>query len=100
MSGAPTVLNRLISYYDENSDTVTTGDREVRISTAGSAPATATLNTVEDEIEWRLIHLYGLTETAPMITTSNSPRRLAERDRDLKVSQGAEMICTEDRYER
>jgi fatty-acyl-CoA synthase len=95
MCGAPTVLNRLIAYYDENPDTVTTGDREVRISTAGSAPATATIQTVEDGIGWRIIHLYGLTETAPMITTSNSPRRLAKRDRDLKVSQGAEMICTD-----
>jgi fatty-acyl-CoA synthase len=95
LSGAPTVLNRLVSHHDENPDVVTMGDREVRISTAGSAPATATLQTVEDEIGWRIIHLYGLTETAPMITTSNSPRRLAERGRDLKVNQGAEMIATD-----
>jgi fatty-acyl-CoA synthase len=95
MSGAPTVLNRLISHYEENPDTVTTGERDVRLCTAGSAPATATLSAIEDDIGWRIIHLYGLTETAPMITTSNSPRRLAERGRDMKVNQGSEMVCTD-----
>jgi fatty-acyl-CoA synthase len=95
MCGAPTVLNNLIKYYEEEANVVTTGDREVRIATAGSAPATATIETVEDEFGWRIIHIYGLTETAPIITTSNSPRRLAERGRDLKVTQGAETLCTD-----
>jgi fatty-acyl-CoA synthase len=94
MCGAPTVLNNLIQFYEEN-DVETTGDREVRISTAGSAPATATIETVEDDFGWRIIHIYGLTETAPIITTSNSPRRLAEHGRDLKVKQGSETLCTE-----
>jgi len=96
MCGAPTVLNNLIKYYEEaGGDVVTTGDRDVRIATAGSAPATATIATVEDEFDWRIIHIYGLTETAPIITTSNSPRRLAQRGRDLKVKQGSETLCTE-----
>jgi fatty-acyl-CoA synthase len=96
MCGAPTVLNALIQYYkDADGDVMTTGDRDVRIATAGSAPATATIETVEDEFGWRIIHIYGLTETAPIITTSNSPRRLAERGRDLKVKQGSETLCTD-----
>ena len=96
MCGAPTVLNALIQYYeDEGGDVVTTGDRDVRIATAGSAPATATIETVEDEFDWRIIHIYGLTETAPIITSSNSPRRLSERGRGLKVKQGAETLCTD-----
>ncbi|WP_178915956.1 class I adenylate-forming enzyme family protein [Natronomonas gomsonensis] len=94
LCGAPTVLNNLIQYFETN-DVVTTGDRDVRIATAGSAPATATIETVEDEFGWRIIHIYGLTETAPIITTSNSPRRLAERGRDLKVKQGSETLCTD-----
>jgi fatty-acyl-CoA synthase len=95
LCGAPTVLNRLTAYYDENPDVVTTGERDVRIATAGSAPATATLSSIEDDIGWRVIHLYGLTETAPLITSSNSPRRLAERGRDLKVKQGSETLATD-----
>jgi fatty-acyl-CoA synthase len=94
MCGAPTVLNRLVAYHEDN-DVETTGDRDVRIATAGSAPATATIETVEDEFDWRVIHIYGLTETAPIITTSNSPRRLAERGRGLKVKQGSETLCTD-----
>jgi fatty-acyl-CoA synthase len=95
MCGAPTVLNRLVSYVEEHPDVETTGDREVRIATAGSAPATATITTVEDDIGWRIIHIYGLTETAPIITTSNSPRRLAQHGRTLKIKQGSEVLCTD-----
>ncbi|WP_129113683.1 class I adenylate-forming enzyme family protein [Halegenticoccus tardaugens] len=95
LCGAPTVLNRLIAHFEENPDIETMGDRDVRIATAGSAPATATITTVEDEIGWRIIHIYGLTETAPIITTSNSPRRLAQHGRDLKVAQGSETLCTD-----
>ncbi|WP_246999436.1 long-chain-fatty-acid--CoA ligase [Halosolutus gelatinilyticus] len=95
MCGAPTVLNNLIAYAEEHADVETTGDRDVRIATAGSAPATATIETVEDEFGWRIIHIYGLTETAPIITTSNSPRRLAQRGRELKVKQGFGTLCTD-----
>ncbi|AEM56473.1 AlkK [Haloarcula hispanica N601] len=96
MCGAPTVLNKLIQHYRANDgDVVTQGDRDVRIATAGSAPATATIERVEDEFGWRIIHIYGLTETAPIITTSNSPRRIAERGRELKVKQGSEALCTD-----
>ena len=96
LCGAPTVLNNLIQYYrDHDGGVTTTGDRDVRIATAGSAPATATIETIEDEFDWRIIHIYGLTETSPTITTSNSPRRLAERGHELKVKQGSEALCTD-----
>ncbi|WP_254537873.1 class I adenylate-forming enzyme family protein [Halomarina litorea] len=95
LCGAPTVLNRLIQFHENNPDTVTTGDNEVRLATAGSAPPKASLEAIEDDIGWRIIHLYGLTETAPIITSSNSPRRLAEHGRELKTFQGAETLCTD-----
>jgi len=95
MCGAPTVLNNLIQHYREAEDITTTGDSDVRIATAGSAPATATIETVEEEFGWRIIHIYGLTETAPIITTSNSPRRLAERGPELKVKQGSATLSTD-----
>ncbi len=95
LCGAPTVLNNLIQYYEDHDDVTTTGDRDVRITTAGSAPATATIETIEDEFGWRVLHLYGLTETSPLITTSNSPRRHAERGRELTVRQGSEVLSTD-----
>ncbi|MFD1512386.1 class I adenylate-forming enzyme family protein [Halomarina rubra] len=95
MCGAPTVLNRVVQYHEEHPDVATTGDRELRIATAGSAPPKATIDTVENDVGWRIIHIYGLTETAPIITTSNSPRRLAERGSGLKSFQGSETLCTD-----
>ncbi|WP_254543863.1 long-chain-fatty-acid--CoA ligase [Halomarina pelagica] len=95
MCGAPTVLNRIIAYHEEHPDEPTTGDRELRIATAGSAPPKATIETVEDEVGWRIIHIYGLTETAPIITTSNSPRRIAQRGREIKSFQGFETLATD-----
>jgi fatty-acyl-CoA synthase len=96
LCGAPTVLNRLIEYYREH-DPVATGGRDVRLTTAGSAPPKATIRTVENDVGWRIIHIYGLTETAPIITTSNSPRRIeaAADPADVKVNQGTETLCTE-----
>ena len=95
LCGAPTVLNRLIEYHEEH-EPETTGARDVRLATAGSAPPRATIRTVEDQFGWRLIHLYGLTETAPIITTSNSPRRLAEGDPyEIKPRQGCSVLGTD-----
>ncbi|QDX40669.1 class I adenylate-forming enzyme family protein [Salarchaeum sp. JOR-1] len=96
MCGAPTVLNRLIDYYESNDVGATTGDRDLRITTAGSAPPRATIRTIEDAFGWRLIQIYGLTETAPIITTSNSPRRLADGDpTTIKTKQGHAALNTE-----
>ncbi|WP_123533213.1 long-chain-fatty-acid--CoA ligase [Halosimplex salinum] len=95
LCGAPTVLNRLITYYEEH-EPETTGESDVRLTTAGSAPPKATLQTVEEEFGWEMIQLYGLTETAPLITTSNSARRLGETDDrfGLKQKQGFGVLAT------
>jgi len=96
MCGAPTVLNRLIDYYETEDVEATTGDRDLRLTTAGSAPPQATIRTVEESFGWRIIQIYGLTETAPLITTSNSPRRLAAGDEaTIKTMQGHAVLNTE-----
>ena len=75
MCAAPTVLNRLMSHYDDHGGEIqTTGANPVRAATAGSAPPEATIRTVEDEFGWTLHHVYGATETGPLITTSDSGR--------------------------
>jgi fatty-acyl-CoA synthase len=95
LCGAPTVLNLLVDFHERETPE-TTGDREVRLATAGSAPPQATIKTVEESFGWRLIHLYGMTETAPIVTTSNSPRRLEEGDPyDIKPRQGFATLNTE-----
>ncbi|WP_246989091.1 long-chain-fatty-acid--CoA ligase [Halorientalis marina] len=95
LCGAPTVLDSLIDHY-RNTDVAATGEKPVRIATAASPPPEATIRTVEDELGWDILHVYGLTETGPLITTSNSPRRIASEGRfAIKTRQGHAMLGTE-----
>ena len=69
----------------------------VRLFTAGAPPAAATIELVERELGWELTHVYGLTETSPLITFCE-PRpehaicSLAERAR-IKARQGVELVA-------
>jgi fatty-acyl-CoA synthase len=93
---APTVLNRLQDYAEDHD--VDTHPGEVRVATAGAAPPEATIRTVEDEFGWHLKHVYGATETGPLITTSDA-RRFFEDDSagrfDVKKRQGIGYLGTE-----
>ncbi|WP_440008868.1 class I adenylate-forming enzyme family protein [Halomicrococcus sp. SG-WS-1] len=98
LCGAPTVLNMLVDYYEANGRPEMAGENDVRVTTAGSAPPEATIRAVEDEFGWYLKHLYGATETGPLITTSDA-RRLMDGDADdrfeLKKRQGMGVLGTE-----
>ncbi|WP_290815549.1 long-chain-fatty-acid--CoA ligase [Halovivax sp.] len=97
LCGAPTVLNMLIEYF-ERREPETAGDADVRIATAGSAPPEATIRTVEDEFGWYLKHVYGATETGPLITTSDARRTFDDDGRErfsIKKRQGIGYLGTE-----
>ncbi|MDS0221491.1 long-chain-fatty-acid--CoA ligase [Haloarcula sp. S1AR25-5A] len=99
LCGAPTVLNILADRYaDHDGDIETTGANDVRIATAGSAPPEAVIRTVEDDFGWYLKHVYGATETGPLITTSDA-RRFFEDGSDARFSvkkrQGIGYLGTE-----
>ncbi|MFC0271710.1 long-chain-fatty-acid--CoA ligase [Metabacillus herbersteinensis] len=64
---APTVLNSLIEYYNQHKPKV---EQAMRVVIAGSAPPPAFVAKVEDHLGWEFIHVYGMTETSPLITTS------------------------------
>ncbi|WP_115862386.1 long-chain-fatty-acid--CoA ligase [Halorussus litoreus] len=93
---APTVLNRLVDYFDEHGPE-TRGDNDVRVATAGSAPPEATIRAVEEEFGWYLKHVYGATETGPLITTSDARRLLPKGEERfaLKKRQGIPYLGTE-----
>lgn len=74
LGGAPTVLNMLLDHAEDH-DVATSGDT-VRVETAASPPPKQTIKRTENELGWRIIHAYGLTETGPLITTSNSARKI------------------------
>lgn len=92
---APTVLISIANAPAELRDGVPRG---VRLFTAGAPPAAATIELVESELGWELTHVYGLTETAPLITVcearpehQNLP--VSERAK-IKARQGVELISS------
>lgn len=44
--------------------------RGVRVGTAGSAPPLASIQGLQERFGWRVIQIYGLTETSPFLTVS------------------------------
>jgi fatty-acyl-CoA synthase len=92
---APTVL---ISIASAPAEVRGGARRGLRILTAGAPPAAATIERIEGELGWTVTHVYGLTETSPLITVCE-PREehaglpLAERAR-LKARQGVELITS------
>ncbi|WP_058366101.1 long-chain-fatty-acid--CoA ligase [Haloparvum sedimenti] len=94
---APTVLNSLGEYHDEHGG-ATTGANDVRVATAGAAPPEATIRTVEETFGWYLKHVYGATETGPLITTSDARRHFDDDSEDrfaVKKTQGIGYLGTE-----
>ena len=53
------------------------GHGRMRIVVGGAPPPTATIERVETELGWEFMQIYGLTETAPLLTLN---RRRAEWD--------------------
>jgi len=95
MCAAPTVLNQLQNYHDAH-DVPTRGANDVRVATAGAAPPEATIRTVEDEFGWHIMHVYGATETGPLVTTSDFGRFIDDESRfRVKKRQGIGFLGTE-----
>src|SRR5262245_28057122 len=49
------------------------GKGRVRIVVAGAPPPSKTIERVESELGWEFIQIYGLTETAPLLTVNRAP---------------------------
>ena len=89
---APTVL---IGIANAPAEMRAGAPRGVRLFTAGSPPAAATIELIERELGWELSHVYGLTETTPLITfceplPEHAALPLAERAQ-IKARQGVEL---------
>jgi acyl-CoA synthetase (AMP-forming)/AMP-acid ligase II len=50
------------------------GGGRVRVVVAGAPPPSKTIERVEHELGWEFIQIYGLTETAPLLTINRAPR--------------------------
>jgi acyl-CoA synthetase (AMP-forming)/AMP-acid ligase II len=63
------------------------GRDRTRIVVAGAPPPSRTIERVESELGWEFIQIYGLTETAPLLTINRAP---AEWD-NLEPAQRARL---------
>jgi fatty-acyl-CoA synthase len=72
MAGAPAVWNAVLDAAADWDGEVP-GRGQVRIVVAGAAPPSRTIARVEEELGWEFNQIYGLTETAPLLTI-NRPR--------------------------
>jgi fatty-acyl-CoA synthase len=95
LCAAPTVLIGIASAPAEQRQGVRKG---LRVFAAGAPPAAATIGRIEGEFGWEIIHVYGLTETAPFITICEQrPEHAslsAEERAILKARQGVELITS------
>src|ERR671917_2703950 len=87
MAGAPAVWNAVLEAAAEWDGEIPGRDR-VRIIVAGAPPPSKTIARVEEELGWEFNQIYGLTETAPLLTI-NRPR--AEYD-DLDPEERAKLL--------
>ena len=92
---APTILIGLADAPDELRHNARRG---VRLFTAGAPPAAATIERVEGDLGWVLTQVYGLTETAPLITICEErPEHLQLSPQEravVKARQGVELITS------
>jgi fatty-acyl-CoA synthase len=90
---APTVLNSLLQYYENNNPII---EQSVRVVIAGSAPPPAFVSRVEKELGWEFIQVYGMTESSPLSLISTIRTHLTHLTPDeqsrIKAKAGLPMI--------
>jgi fatty-acyl-CoA synthase len=64
---APAVLSAILNFPGKADYTITT---RPRFTVAGAPPPAAFIQKLEQELGWEFIQIYGLTETAPILTVS------------------------------
>ena len=98
MCGAPTVWNLVLDAAQDWEGEIP-GRGTVRIVVAGAAPPSRTIARIEAELGWEFIQIYGLTETAPLVTVNRSRAEWDDLDpveRAAKLSRAgtAALGCT------
>ncbi|MDW3213231.1 MAG: AMP-binding protein [Ilumatobacteraceae bacterium] len=89
MCGAPAVLNMILDAAAEWDGPIP-GSGRVRIVVAGAPPPTRTIERTETELGWEFVQIYGLTETAPLLTINRNRAEwddLSPADRAVKLNR-------------
>jgi fatty-acyl-CoA synthase len=95
LCAAPTVL---IAIANAPAELRALAPRGVRVLTAGAAPAAHTIERVEAELGWVVTQVYGLTETAPLISVCEPRPEHAELAPEararIKARQGVSLLTS------
>jgi len=95
MCAAPTVL---IGIANAPASARAGARKGLRVVTAGAPPAAATIERIEGELGWTILHVYGLTETAPFITVGEVRPEHESLDLSaravIKARQGVELLTS------
>jgi len=88
LAGAPAVVAAVLDAATTRREVGRAVPGGVRMVVAGAPPPSKAIERVETELGWEFIQIYGLTETAPLLTINRSPREWdgldpAERSRRL-----------------
>ena len=87
---APAVLSTILNYTDKDKHKIATRPRFV---VAGAPPPAAFIQRLEKELGWEFMQIYGLTETAPILTVSTADFQNPEgNDYSRRARAGVEAI--------
>jgi len=86
---APAVLSTILNFGKKGDYSITT---KPRFTVAGAPPPAAFVQRLEEELGWEFIEIYGLTETAPIITVSHPDFNTDQKDYARRMRAGVEAI--------
>jgi acyl-CoA synthetase (AMP-forming)/AMP-acid ligase II len=88
LCGAPAVVAAVLTAASDRRQRgeEVPGRGRVRMVVAGAPPPSKTIERVEAELGWEFIQIYGLTETAPLLTVNRAPEQWDGLDPPTRAS--------------
>ena len=89
---APAVLRTILDYPHRDRHVIET---RPRFTIAGAPPPAAFIERLETELGWKFLQIYGLTETAPVLTVSHPDHNTAQTDWERRSWAGVPALGVE-----
>jgi fatty-acyl-CoA synthase len=89
---APAVLRAILDYPDKKKHQIRS---RPRFTVAGAPPPAAFIERLETELGWQFIQIYGLTETAPLLTVNHPDHNTRPDDWARRARAGVPGIGVE-----
>ena len=86
---APAVLRAILDYPDKEKHRIAT---RPRFTIAGAPPPAAFIERMEKELGWEFMQIYGLTETAPLLTVNRPDHHTGQEDWARRARAGVSGI--------